>query len=312
MSEETRTPRSLHWPARASLWKGPVIFDETDNIALRLLSLLHPPQIVRRYRQALSLLYRGRITQSVAAIAALSKEIGDRDIVLANKLAYLYIAHGTVHPTLRVFSDVDQGDESTAPWYYNVLASAYMETGHTEKARRVYTHMLAMEMGDRLETFLSLAQTYELEAAVQEACHMYELIWDEFPEDGYVGIKLACLWHILDRPEKVEVVLLKLLAEPETNETSLYQGMAHLALFHPEKAHPLLLRAQRAYAIDPLPPYYLALGYIVQGDMAQAEDYLQEAYRKDSTLWDTDVELFTGVVLSPEQFEILLSIWPVE
>jgi len=309
---EGRSTGSLYWPARASRWEGPVIFNDADNIALRLLSILHPPHIVRRYRQALSLLYRGEISQAAAAISELSRDVGDRDVILASKLAQLYVHHDVVHPSLEVFRCADEGDDTQAPWFFNILASAYVEAGFTDKARRVYTHMLALGVGDRLETYLSLAQTYELEDALPEACHIYELTWTEFPHDGYVGMKLACLWHILGRPEKVEVVLLKILAEPRSAEMSLYHGMAHLALGHPEKAVPHLVRARGAYSLDPLPPYYLALCYIMQEKVDLAEEYLKEACRKDSTLWDTDVELFTKVVTSQEQFNTLLSIWPID
>jgi len=302
----------MNWPSRALPWKGVIPFSKTDNAALHLMGILHPPTVVRRYRQALSQLYGGKVQSAVAAIADLSKELGNRDVVLANKLASLYISYGYIHPALKIFHEIDQGDRTHTPWHCNMLASAYTAAGHTEKARRVYTHMLALNIGDRLETYLALAQTYELEGALQEACHVYELTWNEFPDDGYVGIKLACLWYNLNRQEKAEVILLKLLSEADTAEFTLYKGMAYLALGNVKMAIPFLSRAREIYTADSLPAYYLAICYIMRNHQAQAEIYLREAFQKDISLWDTDVEILTGIVLTSKQFESLLAIWPVE
>jgi len=312
MTNDSLTPKSVNWPSKALPWKGLTPFDKADSAALHLVDILHSPNIVRRYRQALSRLYRGDIETAVAEISALSKDVGDRDIILANKLASLYVEYGHIHPALDVFQAIDQGDRTQTAWHCNVLASAYLAAGCTEDSRRVYSHMLALNIGDRLETFLALAQTYELEDALQEACHVYELTWSEFPDDGYVGIKLACLWHILAHPEKTEVVLLKLLGEPDTDETSLYKGMAHLALGDPEKAIPFLSHARKVYTVDSLPPFYLALCHILQGKMDLARSSLSEAFEKDVTLWDSDVEMFTAVIFKPDQMDELFEIWPVE
>jgi pentatricopeptide repeat protein len=283
-----------------------------DKIALELLEELASAEVARQYRKALQIIRRGRVYEGVESIIRLGQQEEVGTLILSNKLAHLYIKHGAVHEALVHYEKADRTEEVQEFRVYSELAAAYCQAKRYEDARRIYRkRMRLLEQDDperQMDTRIDIADTYNFEWRYSQACQEFEKLWEEFPQNGIIAQELALSYLRLGFKDKAREVYKSALAGDI--DDVIYRGMAYLGLQQPQEALPLFQKAVQMYPADGFPPFYLTLTYLMLDQPALARENLELTLENMPDVWDDEQELFVRFILTPEQYEQLVALWP--
>jgi pentatricopeptide repeat protein len=283
-----------------------------DKIALELLAELASPEVAREYRKALQFIRRGKVSEGVESIVRLGQQEDVGDLILSNKLTHLYIEYGAVHEALVPYEKADHTEEVQEFRVYSELAAAYCQAKRYEDARRIYLKRMRLLEQDnperQMDTRVDIADTYNFERRYSQACQEFEKLWEEFPQSELIAHELVMSYLRLGFKDEAREVYHSVVAG-EIDDV-IYRGMAYLGLQQPQEALPLFQKAVQMYPADGFPPFYLTLTYLMLDQPALARKNLDLALENMPDVWDDEAELFVRFILTPDQYEQLVALWP--